>query len=148
MNQISLNGTVALMIACVGGISGFLLFGGGGPGISALGLAPLAGMGALVGGFCTAGLFGRTKGAAAGFAILGAFLSTALGAGLGGLMFAGAEGLALAPILVFLGLVTTPAAGIGWVAMMVGVHFAARRLRRHVAQTETECSETSGTIRP
>ena len=132
MAQYGEKAVVALLIGLTGFITGMLLFSGGAP-AEVIGLAGISGLGALLGGAAFGGFFGRQSKYAVGWAVLGAVLCTASGAGVGGLLLGGAEGLIVAPAMVFFGLFVQPIVGLCWVAMMIGVHLVAARQRFAVA---------------
>jgi hypothetical protein len=91
-------------------------------------------LGAMVGGLLCANLFGRPGHAGNGFAILGAALSTIMGAALAGLVLGATlahtlAGFIVGPLAVGYALVTSPLACAVWVITMAIVHLVMRKAR-------------------
>ena len=121
-----------VMIGFVGGVVGALMFGTLGGIVS--------GFGAIVGGVCAAGMFGRPDSSGIGIAAMGALLSTAIGAGVIGALFGGFAGAFEAAGGILAALVIQWPVGLAWCAMMTVVHLTARAMGDVVAHNETECS--------
>lgn len=110
------------MITGTGALYGFIMEPDGG-------LALLAAIGACAGGLAAVGLFGHPGRWGWGLAALGAFVATALGAGLAGAFLYFPDGLWIAPVMVALYTTDMLLAGPIWLGLMAVTHLAMRNVR-------------------
>lgn len=96
----------------------------------------LSGGGALVGGIAAIGLFGHPGRWGWGLAALGAFVATALGAGLAGGLLYFPDGLWVAPIMVAIFSTEVLVAGPIWASLMIATHLVVRILRQRAGNSD------------
>lgn len=113
------------MITGTGALYGFIMEPDGG-------FAVLAALGACFGGLAAVGLFGHPGRGGWGLAALGAFVATALGAGLAGAYLYFPEGLWIAPVMVAIYATDMLLAGPVWLSLMAATHLTMRRIRAKV----------------
>lgn len=110
------------MITGIGALYGFMMNADNG-------LSLLAGGGAFFGGMAAVGLFGHPGRWGWYLAGFGAFVATALGAGLAGAVMYFPDGLVVAPIMVALFATEMLLAGPVWLALMATTHLVMRHVR-------------------